>query len=772
MSFNSGELSPKLEGRIDLSRYYNGVHEMTNWICLPQGGAKTRGGFHFAAETKFGDSSVSLKESRLIPFRFSELQNYQAEFGDQYIRFFMNSGQIMIGDTVELVTNGTFPADITGWTNLSTGTGSIAFHTNHMNIAGGATGVGWAEQKITVVDGTLYLLEFDVAAYPLTVRIGKTTGAQDILKDTVFAVGTNRQLFIIANGTAAFIQYRNPNNNTADLDNVSMQLAVAYEIASPSVPYLEEDIWGIKYDQDDENLYLVHGDYPPRILTRTDHTAWTCTAVEFIDGPYLDEETSPVITVNGTPPNVTLDTTVALFNVAGHIGALWRLKKTTWGYVKLIADASNSTTHFHATVISTLGGTGAQDAWREGCWSPLNGYPRTITFHEGRAVYASTYEQPQTVWGSKTYHAEIMTPGTLADDPYTFTAKELNIIRWICQGKHLALGALNGEGTAVGPTDTAISPTDPPLIKSETPHGSADIQPLRIGKAILFLQKSGTKIREFVYKYEDDGYRAPDITRLADHLMESGLIDFTYQQEPDSIVWALTTSGDYLLGCTYDRLHPPEDIVGWHKHPTDGYFESVSTIPYQKQDQLWAIIRRTINGVTKRYVEYYDPDISVDCGLTYSGIKATTIWGLLHLVGKTVQIVGDGAWYPPQVVPATGKLTIDPGASEIYVGIKYSPRLVTNRPEVQLGGTSQGLLKRWNKIIVRVLNTMGIAINGQALPARSSLDLMDEAPEPTNGDVSIRNLGFDRDGRIIIEQPLPLPAHIVCITGSLTIGDD
>jgi hypothetical protein len=254
--------------------------------------------------------------------------------------------------------------------------------------------------------------------------------------------------------------------------------------------------------------------------------------------------------------------------------------------------------------------------------------------------------------------------------------------------------------------------------------------------------------------------------------MESGLIDFTYQQEPDSIVWALTTSGDYLLGCTYDRLHPPEDIVGWHKHPTDGYFESVSTIPYQKQDQLWAIIRRTINGVTKRYVEYYDPDISVDCGLTYSGIKATTIWGLLHLVGKTVQIVGDGAWYPPQVVPATGKLTIDPGASEIYVGIKYSPRLVTNRPEVQLGGTSQGLLKRWTKIIVRVLNTMGIAINGQALPARSSLDLMDEAPEPTNGDVSIRNLGFDRDGRIIIEQPLPLPAHVVCITGSLVIGDD
>jgi hypothetical protein len=766
-NFSSGEISPKIDGRIDLTQYFNGVQELRNWLCVPQGGAKTRGGFHFVATTKNNE------QARLIPFQFSELQNYILEFGDEYIRFFMNCGQIMVGDGAELVTNGDFPAGIASWLDISIGTGTVTWDTNHMEISGEATGIGWAEQEITTVDESVYLLEFDVTAFPLTVRIGSTSGDDDILADTIYAVGVDHQLFFTANGTSAFIQFKTASDNLAELDNVSCQLAIPYEIVSPY--YSDDDLWSIRFVQDDENLFLVHPLYPPQVLTRgVGHTSFTIDPITFIDGPYEDQINTPTITPSATTGNIFLTASAPLFNVANHVGTLWRiLNGAAWGYVVLVANASNSTTHFHATVLTTLGGVGASTYHCEGAWSDLNGWPRAICFHEGKLLFASTYEHPQTIWGSKSGKYNDFTPGVLDNDSYSFTPSDLNIIRWISPGRVLSIGAFNAEATAVGPSDGPITAVDPPRIKSETNHGSSDlIAPVKVGKAILFLQKAARKIREFVYSYTEDAYGAPDITMASEHLFDLDILDLVYQQEPDSMLWALRADG-VLLPCTYDRTLDPTKggIVGWAKAYTDGLFESIATIPYQDKDQLWAMVIRTIGGVTKRYIEYYDPDICVDSGLTYSGAATTTISGLKHLVGKSVVIVGDGAPYPAQIVPASGELTIDPPASEIYVGLAYTPTLVTNRPEVQISGTSQGLMKAWNKIIVRVLETTGITINGQVVPARTSEDLMGSAPAPFTGEVHVLNLGWDTEGRITIIQPLPLPAHIISITGDLVVGD-
>jgi hypothetical protein len=142
------------------------------------------------------------------------------------------------------------------------------------------------------------------------------------------------------------------------------------------------------------------------------------------------------------------------------------------------------------------------------------------------------------------------------------------------------------------------------------------------------------------------------------------------------------------------------------------------------------------------------------------------------LVGKTIKIVGDGAVYPSQVVPSTGFVTVTPAASKVSVGLSYTPSLITNRAEVQGAPPSQGLKRRWNKIIARVLDTTGITINGQVVPARVPADLMGSAPGTYSGDIDITNMGWDTEGRITIVQPLPLPAHLVALTGTLVIGDD
>lgn len=636
-NFSSGEITPKLDARIDLDQYFNGVQRMENWIPVVQGGAMTRGGFHYVATTK--NNGVA----RLIPFRFSELQNYEMEFGNLYIRFYKDKGVVLDG-----------------------------------------------------VGGT-------------------------------------------------------------------------YEIVSPY--YTADDLWLIRYVQDDEKLYLVHPLYPPYVLTKGEGDIFSIEQMDFTDGPYEDEITSPTITPSGTTGDITLTASSALFS-PDHVGAFWRIKHTTtYGYV--VITAYTSETVVSATVLSDLDGSGtAAKATREGAWSDLNGWPRSAGFNEGRILFGGNYEHPQTIWASKTGNYEDFTPGTDDDSAYSFTAADANIIRWITSGRNLSFGALNGEFTVAGPSDGPITAADPPTIKSRTTHGSTDLcDSIRIGKAILFIQRAARKIREFTYSYVDDDYGAPDITVASDHLFDADIIDLAYQQEPYSILWAIKndTAGT-LLSCTYDRAIGTSKggIVAWAKHSTNGRVESIACVPYQEQDQLWAIV----NSGGTRYVQYYDPEICVDLGLTWSGGPVTTLSGLGHLATKTVKIVGDGAVYPDQVVPASGEITISPAASEIYVGLGFTPTMVTNRPEVGGGQSTQGMRRGWSKIMVRVLETIGLTVNGEVIPSRSSLDGMGAATTPFSGDVEISNLGWDTEGRITIIQALPLPAHVVSVGGTLVIGDD
>jgi hypothetical protein len=388
-------------------------------------------------------------------------------------------------------------------------------------------------------------------------------------------------------------------------------------------------------------------------------------------------------------------------------------------------------------------------------------------------LFGGNYEHPQTIWGSKTGDYEDFTPGVADDSAYAFTSADANIIRWITSGRTLSFGALNGEFTAVGPNDGPITAADPPTIKSRTTHGSTDLcDAVRIGKSILFVQRAARKIREFSYNFSDDDYGAPDLTVASEHIFTSDIIDLSYQQEPNSILWAIKNGG-FLLSCTYDRsVESKTGVIAWARHPSEGDFESISCIPYEEQDQLWAIVNRTRPvGGSRRYVEYYDKDISVDSGLTWDGAPITTCAGLDHLIGNTVKIVGDGAIYPDQVIPGSGSITISPAASEVYIGLGYTPTIVTNRPEVGGGASTQGMMRGWNKVIVRVINTSGLTVNGEIIPARNTDDLMDDAPETDSGDSEVSTLGWDTEGRITIVQTLPMPAHIVSIGGTLVIGD-
>ncbi len=885
-SLNGGEISPLLEGRLDLQQYYKCVRNMENVIALPQGGATRRGGWHFV-DFALPENSI------LVPFIYSAIQGYQVEFGDLKCRFYMDgylihraigqellengdftydigywtdvstgtgsiaysggklrlaggvggigwgqqaiptvvgeaysiffdvstntlririgtttSGNEILADTnkaagshvviftatttttyiqfdnpnnnnadldnveckfgTELLPNPTLNTDIAGYTNLSTGTGLIAAVGGAMTLNGGIIGIGWAEEEIVTVAGTQYSLYVDVTGYPIDIRVGSVSGDDDIVADRTIAVGTQKQVIFTATGATTFIGFKNPNNNIATIDNLYSRKWMIYEIESP---YYDEDLPLIRYKGTADDLYIVHPDYPPYKLTRIEHNDWTLEPIVFIDGPYLDEITTSTITTDATAigDTVHLVASVPLFDQL-HEGSLWRLKNVaTWGYVEI--TSVEDSTHAHAVIRTTLGAAGATVAYREGAWSDYRGYPGAINLAESRLILCGNDEWPEGIWGSKSGVYEDMTPGVLDADAFSYRlSSSQNLIRWMETTKVILIGTLGGEYKMTGGSDNPISPTNID-VDSETDRGSANIAPIRVKNSILFVQKAGRKIIELVYSWESEGFKDTDLTILAEHLTIAGIKKMVYQQEPNSSIWVLDNDGN-LIGITFNRQ---ENIVGFHHHPTDGTVEDISVIPSSvfMEDELWAIINRTIGGVETRCIERMDPELNTDCALTYVGSLVSTVSGLDHLIGETVDIVGDGAVYPEQVVDGFGEVALvdGPAASEIEVGLHYDSEIEILRPEIPVNGTSQGIPKSWIEVWVRLYESIGVNIAGEQLSFRTSDDLTGEGLGTFTGDKKVNKLGWDKDGRFKIRQEQPLPLTVLSVFGTIDLGD-
>jgi hypothetical protein len=281
-------------------------------------------------------------------------------------------------------------------------------------------------------------------------------------------------------------------------------------------------------------------------------------------------------------------------------------------------------------------------------------YPSSVSFFEQRLVFAGSNDNPQTLWFSKSGDLENFTTGSNDTDAmvYTIASNKVNAIRYISAQRSLIVGTVGGEFVvSASGTTQPITPTNV-QIQKQSSYGSANVDAVQIENVTMFLQRAKRKIRELTYNLNIDQYQATDMTLLAEHVTENGITEMAYQQEPDSILWCVRGDGT-LIGFTYARA---ESVMGWHRHIIGGVFgsgqavvESVATIPTDSnEDEFYMIVKRTINGATRRYVEYltlfdYGTDQNdafyVDSGLTYSGSAATVISGLDHLEGQSVTIL-------------------------------------------------------------------------------------------------------------------------------------
>jgi len=428
----------------------------------------------------------------------------------------------------------------------------------------------------------------------------------------------------------------------------------AFEVAHT---YTEAEIYDVQYAQINDVIYLAHPNHPPAKLTRFASNNWTLVDMPFVGGPfYLDNYivssgttsilTSATITPSGTAGSVTLTASADLFipsgSTLGHKNTYWKIGNTltsattglaVQGYVQITAITNPSTAT--ATIINTLStGLNATTVWAQGSWSDVLGWPARVTFFQQRLAFARTTVEPQNVWLSKSFIFEdFAVEGGEDDDSINLqlASSESNEIQWLAPLKNLIAGTYGGEFSIGSGDGSPLTPSNSNVIK-ETSWGSEPVVPQKIGSFLYYVQRFRQKIRELVFDFDTlNGYKSIDKTILSPDISEDGFRDITYQQNPDTILWGVTTNGTIA---TMTR-EVDQQVQGWAKQTTDGNYESIASIPSatEPHDEIWVVVKRTINGLTRRFIERFKSPIVparqdmcwyVHAGLNYNAYTQTT----------------------------------------------------------------------------------------------------------------------------------------------------
>ena len=579
--------------------------------------------------------------------------------------------------------------------------------------------------------------------------------------------------------------------------------------SSPGVPleivttYTEDQIWDIQFAQSADVLFLVHPSHQPKVLTRTSLTSWTLSNYDYIDGPYLDINiTTTTLTpaaTTGSGINVTASSIVGINGGLGFqpsdVGRWIRIQHAAAiGWAKI--TSRTSTTVVVVTIYQAFGATTASANWYLGAWTSDLGWPATIAFYEDRLFFGGNDNQPQTVWGtmSGNYYTHSPTDKdvTVNDDNavvYGLSSGEVNDIRWLDASKALVAGTASAEfSISGGSSDAALTPSNVKAFAA-TVRGSAKVLPVRVDSALLFVQKAKRKIREYSYDFGSDSFQAIDLTILSDHITKGNIRELSYQQEPYSIVWVVLDNGN-LCSMTYSR---EQEIISWARHPIggSGQVKSVSCIPSptESNDELWMIVERTINGVTKQYIEKMSADYEpadesdkdnawfVDSGLLYDGVSTSTITGLDHLIGEEVSVWANGAIQPNRTVDNSGTITLERATTYAIIGLPFRYYMKTVRYEVGGNeGTAQGKKKRIHRLGIRFLNTAAGTKYG--MPGRASQEVyfregnhpMNASPPLFTGDKVVEFPGdYDRDGQIEVYGESPGPCTILALMPEMVV---
>lgn len=677
-SFGGGELSPEMYGRIDDAKYQSGAATMRNFIAKPQGPAENRPGFSFVSEVK--DSS---KQTRLIPFTFNTTQTMVIETGAGYFRFHTQGGTLQAGSysayksstvTITIASPG-----VVTWSNHGlVNTDRVAFTTT------GALPTG------ITANTAYYVLKIDDNSFRISTSQNgtpiNTTGSQSgthaahkvySVADCVRVSDVNYYCITETLGYAPpNATYWYPMGGTA------------YEVPNP---YAEADLFDIHHVQSADVLTLVHPNYPPKELRRLGSTTWTLINVPFTpsvsapsgvtavasghttakyDYKYVvttlaedqvsESAASSVATANGNLLETGGIVTISWSAVTGAFRYnVYKLQGGIYGYIGQTASTSIIDDNINPDMSTSPPN---YDTVFDGA----NKYPGAVSYFEQRRVFAGTNNDPQTIWMTRSGTESNMSYSlpTRDDDRIKFrvAAREANTIRHIVPLTQLLLLTSSAEWRVTSVNSDAITPSTI-SVRPQSYVGSNNVQPVIINNTMIYGAARGGHVRECGYSWQANGFVTGDMSIRAAHLFDNlDILDMAYSKAPTPIIWMVSSSGK-LLGLTYV---PEQSIGAWHQHDTDGTFESCTVVAEGKEDVLYVVVKRTVDGSSVRYIErmesrQYDDQARaffVDSGATYDGT---------NMSATTMTVSGGTTWGSSETLTLTASASkfVYPGTSDV-----------------------------------------------------------------------------------------------------------
>jgi len=414
-------------------------------------------------------------------------------------------------------------------------------------------------------------------------------------------------------------------------------------------------------------------------------------------------------------------------------------------------------------------------------------YPAVVNYWQQRIMWASSKKRPLTVWGSPSAQFESMAAGVPPSDSdaveLTLATPQANRIMWLEGDRTLCMGTAGDEWN-VGKADEAFTPRS--SLSKQGGRGSAFLPALFAGSSLLFVQRGGQVVREFVYQFSSDKYESVDLTLLSSHLFDGEeVVDWAYQQIEAPFVWVVMASGE-LRCMTYDKQ---QSVMAWHSHATDGVIESICSIPHDEGDEIYLSVIRDINGTKKRYIEKLgelflksnDPETAtmIDSFKYFDSIDGAEslkeIVGLEHLEGKDVLVWEDGSEQGPFKVVG-GKIELKSAVKHATVGLEYESILSPFRPEVPVEDGAS-LMRKYSikSASVSVYKTLG----GKIGKSEDRLEdiLKHNAVNPikpefaTKGKEIAIGSGFDEEWTFTIKASGAAPMTIQALTYAVDIGD-
>lgn len=809
-AFTAGVLDPRLHARTDIRQYYQGMSVGRNVVTVPMGGVKRRPGLKFVAEvparvTRVSSGITATAPNGGVAANANDddrstvlLTTTNISTTNPYViaHFDLGSAKtIVLAEVRDILVNaGTSDAEV--------------------SIQSSQDDVVWSLFGTTgVIPGAFETIDQTARSYARGSMGGGTTArywrvarsSGGVLPDLATADYQLSGFNLYEAGAASLSAVRLISFERSDSERYVVALTEGFATivrdgliyATVPTDYASADLADIDAAQSADTMVIVHEDYAPALLLRETSTNWQLSDATFTAVPKydFDDASSPTPTsevqsvvftgfVEGNTFQLELDgartgaiayqptdTATTAENMRRALQKLYTVGFTgvsvvhAAGTTYTVTFADESADSYDLMIGTTLTGTGTiaitqttnGSPRRESVWSSTRGYPRTVSFHEGRLWFGGTRSLLQAYFGSVVNDPFNFQIGEgLADDSVfgLLNTAQLNAVTALRSGRFLQLFTTGGEFRFVS---SPIEPGDAP--RNQTEYGAAKIRPVASDGATIYVQRTRKVLRDFLYRYEEDAYSSVPLSVLSQHLI-TNIVDIGSWQGSDeddaNYVFVVNSDGTMAV---YNTLRSQE-IAAFSQWTTDGLFKAAGIVG----DDRYFAVQRSLNGTDKVLLELADEDYYTDCAKQAAALGGN----FTHLIGEAVRIRADGFVLTTVTVNGSGNVVITDSYTplgNIEAGLDWTP-LVTTMPLNSDFGSGENYLrkKRVAKMRCLVHETLGVLYNGRPLPDRYfDLSNFDEAPAAFTGAHSLEESSNWDEGPLTqsFSQADPLPFHIL-----------